>query len=158
MIDGVQMEIIGLKGSQEIYEQQGSMARFAAAACPDCRVVVNDIGMVSLYGNTLITDSYGLADLPVLEAKLANDYTPERLDRIARSEGAQWAMVYDLPTWTPVPDSWIPVGSWQWNGTRVVAGSKISVFVIDPAVTDQVGDAFSHFRPPGSSVSSVHDE
>lgn len=155
LINGVRINLIGLTGMTEINQQHAHMARFSAEACPGCRSVVGDIGMVSLYGDNRITDAWGLANKAVLEAKMDRDYDAADLERIARDEGAQWAMVYNMKlTGTdPPPESWTEIGSWEWDRARVAAGDTIHFYVIDPAVEQRIRDHFEKFpAPPGATV------
>jgi hypothetical protein len=146
---------LGLTGMKEIYQQQGHMAQFSAEACPGCRSVIGDIGMVGLYGETRLTDSYGLANLQVLEAKMDGDYDADEIEQIALDEGAQWAMVYTTPQngTDPPPESWVKVGEWVWSDTSVVASNTVSFFVIDQSVESRIREHFESFpAPPGATV------
>ncbi len=152
--DGVRINLIGLTGMAEISQQQSNMARFSAEACPGCRSVIGDIGMVGLYGDTRLTDAWGLANKSVLEAKMQGDYNADVLDRIARDEGAQWAMVYDVAETAtdPPPESWTEIGSWQWDGAKVVGGDTIHFYAIDPSVESHLREQFEAFPAPAGAT------
>jgi hypothetical protein len=155
LLDGVRINVIGLTGMQEISRQQGNMARFAAEACPGCRAVIGDIGMVSLYGENRVTDAWGLANEAVLEAKMDDRYSADALEQIALDEGAQWAMVYNVAetATSPPPDSWTEIGVWVWDGHTVVGGHSIHFYVIDPAIESQMRSSFESFpAPEGAKV------
>ena len=150
VFDGVRVNLVGLTGIREIHQQQIQMARFAAANCPGCRVVLNDIGAVALYGDGTITDAVGLANRAVIEAKLDGDYDAATIDRIARDEGATWAMIY--PGWQDgiqeVPESWTLVGTWSWPHNEVVGGKDVAFYAIDPAYVDELREQFDAWPSP----------
>jgi hypothetical protein len=155
VVDGVRVTRYGLTGMREIHRQQVQMARFAAASCPGCRVVVNDIGAVSLYGDVTVTDCVGLADREVIEAKLRGDDDAATIDRIARDEGAGWAMIY--PDWEhgvrDVPASWELLGTWSWPTHVVVGGKDVAFYAIDPIVADELRERFEAWpAPPGATA------
>jgi hypothetical protein len=155
LFDGVRINLVGLTGIREIHQQQVQMARFAAANCAGCRVVLNDIGAVALYGDVTITDAVGLANKAVIESKLDGDYDAATIDRIARDEGATWAMIY--PGWLDgvreVPDSWVEVGQWRWPTNEVVGGKDVAFYAIDPAFTDELRERFEAWpAPPGAEA------
>lgn len=139
---------------QEVHLQQVQMARFSASACPGCTVVVNDIGKVSLDGDVRIVDDVGLADLDVLRAKQAGTYDSQRLDQIAVRHGATLAMVY--PHWPPLPPTrWERIGSWHLPDTRVVGGSDVAFYSLDPSRTNELRQALAKFEVPSDVTVTI---
>lgn len=157
LLDGVRINLIGLTGMAEINHQHANMARFSAEACPGCRSVIGDIGMVSFYGDTTIVDAWGLANKEVLQAKMDGRYGAAALAEIADEAGAQWAMVYNVAETAtdPPPDSWEEIGYWEWEGgAKVAGGDTIHFYVIDPAVEQRLREHFENFPTP--SGATVH--
>ena len=114
-VDGVRIHTKAVGGMNEIHQQQLQMARFAASACPGCRVAVNDIGAVALYGEGTVMDVYGLANNSVLERRLDDEYDTAATGEIAEDEGVAFAMVYPPKEFSMIPgipDGWERMGSW----------------------------------------------
>jgi hypothetical protein len=137
-------------GMREVRQQQREMARFTATACPGCRVVLNDIGIVSFYGDVEVTDAAGLANRQVVEQRVDGTFDTASLERIARDEGAQMAMVYPVEPWVPgIPSSWIKIGEWTYPANEVVGGKVVAVYAIDRAAAPRLRQAFADFDSHG---------
>jgi hypothetical protein len=155
-VDGLRIYGKAEAGMDEIHQQQIQMARFAATACPGCRVAVNDIGAVATYGDGTVLDVFGLANRDVLQTKLDGTYDVAALGRIARSEDTQLAMVYPagqgmIPG---VPAGWERIGSWRLEGVQVVGGPEVVFYSTNPARTDALRRAFEDFEPTGGTKGS----
>jgi hypothetical protein len=147
-VDGLGAYRNTLESTAAVHDQQLTMARFAAEACPGCRVVANDIGALAFAGDVEVTDAVGLADVRVLEAKRDGTYDSTALDRFATDDGAALAIVYAYPPWVPgVPLRWEPIGKWHYPDGFNAGGREVSFFSLDPARTDALRAAFDEFDP-----------
>lgn len=156
-LGGLRVYPKAIAGMQEIYDQQIQMARFAAEACPGCRVAANDIGAVALYGGGTVTDVYGLANHAVLIAKLHGGYDAQALEHIARTEGVSLVMLYpvDIGMVPGIPSDWTRLGTWRSGAAQVVAGEVVEFYSADPARTADLRQSFRKFQPSTGVAVSV---
>lgn len=154
LLDGIRINLVGLTGIREIDRQQHEMARFSASNCPGCRVAIGDIGMVALYGDTTVTDLWGLADLGILESKLDGTYGTAAWAEAVRHDDAQWAMVYQGPGIPRVPEDWIKIGEWEWPTAEVVAGRTVHFYAIDPTLVEPLREAFAEYPTPAGATAT----
>ncbi len=153
-VDGVRIHTKAIGGMDEIHSQQLQMARFAASACPGCRVAVNDIGAVALYGEGTVMDVYGLANNSVLERRLDGDYDTEATGEIADDEGVAFAMVYPPKEFSMIPgipEGWERLGSWTIPTRVVVGDSVVDFYSVDPSRTESLQRAWDEFQPDGAT-------
>lgn len=156
-VDGLRIYGKAVAGMREIHAQQIQMARFAAQACPGCRVAVNDIGAVAAYGGGTVTDVYGLADRDVLAEKLDGTYGVAALGRLTRERGVSLAMVYPVGAgMVPgIPSGWERLGTWRMDGIQVVGAGTVEFYSLDPDRTDGLRRKFARFRPPDGVTVTV---
>jgi hypothetical protein len=143
--------------STNIHDQQGRLARFLAQDRGDETVAVNDIGWVSWAHRADVVDMYGLASHEVLEAKRRHaDDATFYADLIARRHVTTIAIYRE---WFPdkVPRSWVSVGRWCLNSTRITpAFSCVAFFASDPGNGVRLADDLRRFTPqlpPGVTAS-----
>ena len=152
-VDGVRIYGKAAAGMNEIHQQQIQMARFAASACPGCRVAVNDIGAVAFYGDGTVMDVFGIANNSVLQRRLDGDYDGEAVGDIAREEGVSLAMVYPPKEFSmipSIPDGWDRLGSWRIESNQVVGEPVVDFYSVDPSRTAQLQRAWNSFDPAGA--------
>ena len=152
-VDGARIHTKAVAGMDEIHQQQMQMARFAATACDGCRVAVNDIGAVAVYGDGSVMDVFGLANRAVLEQKLDRTYDTEAVGRIARDEGVALAMVYPPAEFSMIPgipDGWERLGRWRIPSNQVVGQPMVDFYSVDPERTAELQRAWDAFDPDGA--------
>jgi hypothetical protein len=152
-VDGARIHTKAAAGMDEIHQQQMQMARFAATACPGCRVAVNDIGAVAVYGDGSVMDVFGLANRAVIEEKLDRSYDTEAVGRIAVDEGVALAMVYPPAQFSMIPGipaGWERLGRWRIPTSEVVGQPVVDFYSVDPERTAELQQAWDAFEPDGA--------
>ncbi|MGH3507632.1 MAG: hypothetical protein ACRDO2_10560 [Nocardioidaceae bacterium] len=142
--------------SQEIYQQQGQMARFVEDYWRR-PVAVNDIGLVSLRPDVRVVDLWGLADR---EARIARfEGEPDWLAQTVRSNQVELVMVYEPVFGAHVPSGWKKVAEltrddpkigWWWATVSFFATEESAVSPLCTAV-----DEFAQTTPAGSTMTSL---
>jgi hypothetical protein len=129
-------------GSNNIFEQQYQMHRFAADYY-DGPIAVTDLGWVSFRNDRYVLDLWGLAMRRAAEARLRGDNS--YLDDLTREYGINLAMLYGA--WYPdLPERWTAVAEMRL-GKRLVtpAADVITFFVLEPAVEHRVRESLRDF-------------
>jgi hypothetical protein len=131
-------------GSNNIYEQQYQMHRFATRYWR-APVAVNDLGWVSFRNDEHVLDLWGLGSRPALEARLAGgdwSWVAER----TRAKNAKLAMIY-APWFGDVPESWSEIGTLRLGRKLVtVAQPKVTFFALDEAARARAEPLAREFR------------
>ena len=110
-------------------------------------VAVNDIGFVSYDNDNFVLDMYGLSSMDAFRARSTNEsHAVDWMDSLARVHNVKVAMVYD--SWFPtLPDRWEKIAELRLSGRQIsVGGSKVSVFVLDGAVLQEVREDWIKIR------------
>jgi hypothetical protein len=117
---------------RNIYEQHYQIGTFVRRYYEGASIVANDIGALTYMANVRLTDIYGLATLPIGEAKRRGGVSPALLGRVARERHAQIAVAY--PSWLPrpLPDGWVEVGRWRIQANVVAGEDTVAFFALQP--------------------------
>jgi hypothetical protein len=140
--------------SNNIYEQQFQMARFAREYYRK-PVAVNDLGLVSFKNNSYVLDLWGLASKPVFIVRMNERQgmdSGDWMNRFAGQNGVKFAMIY--PDWFPrIPGNWERIAELRLGKLRISAAeSSVSFFSLDPSTKYSVIDQLKAFKstlPPG---------
>jgi hypothetical protein len=151
--------------SQNIWEQQYQMGLFLKEYYPQEAVAANDIGAVSFLADPHLVDLFGLASIPVMQAKLNGEWHTDlagALERITVSEGARIAVIYD--NWfgyvpgvsaAKVPSAWVRVADWTISHNVVCGGPTVTWYALAPEEASALLaalEAFSAKLPHGVAV------
>jgi hypothetical protein len=130
-------------GARNIYEQQYQMGRFAREfyAHP---VAVYDLGLVAYRNPNFVLDLWGLGSEQVRKAKLAGQYSYERMAELAAAYDVGVVMIYD--NWFPqgVPPSWTKVAVLHTN-LVTAAGADVTFYRTPSADAADVTRALEAF-------------
>ncbi len=138
-------------GSNNIYEQQYQMHRFAVEYLQG-PVAVTDLGWVAYRNDHYVLDLGGLASQEALAYRQAG--APEAwMDDLARRHGVKLAMLFKF-TGQKAPVNWTPVAEMALSRAKVTPVDSVVVFyVTDPKDiprTKQLLAAFFATLPPGT--------
>ncbi len=143
-------------GARNIHEQQFQMHRFATEFFPET-VAVNDLGWVSYRNDTHVLDLWGLGSERARKLWQGGRIAPEALDRLVRSRGAAYAMLY--PQWFArgFPGHWCPVAVLETSWAS--AAHPQVLFLATRADTEAPLRAavrrFAPGLPPGARIREV---
>lgn len=128
-------------GSNNIYEQQFQMHRFATEYYKK-NVAINDLGLVSYKNDAYVLDLGGLANREAFELRLKEIPKYSLFFVNAKLKNKQWAedllvkynielaMIYE--TWAPLPNNWNKVAELHLSGIKISpARSVVSFYVLD---------------------------
>jgi hypothetical protein len=140
-------------GSNNIYEQQYQMHRFATEFY-DGPVAVTDLGWVSFRNDHYVLDLFGLAHRSAVEARLRGDRA--YMDDLTRQYDVHLAMLYGV--WYPdLPERWRPVAELRLGRQRLTpAESVVTFYALDAAAEPRIRSLlreFSETLPPGVGFS-----
>lgn len=140
--------------TRNIYEQQVQMARFVKSNEMWGTVVLNDLGAITFYNDSIrVVDLIGLGmrrpEGEMLEAH--GGISESRADQLSREAGARIAMVY--ADWVVIPEGWTRVGTWTISDNIVCGDDEVSFFAVPPTDPREVSAAlrrYSEDRLPAS--------
>jgi hypothetical protein len=140
-------------GSNNIYEQQYQMHRFATEFY-DGPVAVTDLGWVSFRNDHYVLDLFGLAHRSAVEARLRGDRA--YMDELTRQYDVHLAMLYGV--WYPdLPERWRPVAELRLGRQRLTpAASVVTFYALDAAAEPRIRSLLREFGetlPPGVGFS-----
>jgi hypothetical protein len=151
--------------SRNIWQQQYQMGLFLRDYFPQGHVAANDIGAIDFLDDIHLTDLFGLASRPVMQAKLGGEWHTDlagTLDRLTAADGARIAVLYD--NWfdpdpatgrASVPPQWVRVAAWTIPNNVVCGGATVTWYAVAPEDADNLRsalEAFSAGLPPGVTV------
>jgi hypothetical protein len=151
--------------SRNIWQQQYQMGLFLREYYPEAHVAANDIGAIDFLADPHLTDLFGLASRPVMQAKLGGAWHTDlagTLDRLTAADGARIAVLYD--NWfdpdpatgrASVPPHWVRVAAWTIPDNVVCGGATVTWYAVAPeeaAALRSRLEAFSAGLPPGVTV------
>jgi len=137
VLRGVQSTASIPRASANIYQQHFQMARFVARYYAGRGVAANDVGAINYYADLRNLDLWGLCSLEVADARLAQQYGPETIDRLAEANRIEVAMVYDhwfQRYYGGLPPTWQKVAEWEIADNLVCGGRCVSFYAV---ATDQ---------------------
>jgi hypothetical protein len=119
-------------GSNNIYQQQFQMRRFATEFFPN-PVAANDIGWLSFRNDEYVLDLWGLASKAALAMHGHQDMPgwvdTEWIRNQARRHDVKVAMLFER--WFPnLPEDWIPVGDLYLGRRKVSAARHVVTFYV----------------------------
>ncbi|ACF14173.1 putative membrane protein of unknown function [Chloroherpeton thalassium ATCC 35110] len=122
--------------SNEIYQQQYQMHRFAAEYYKK-PVAVNDLGYVSYQNKNYVLDLNGLASLEALHFR-SSGAPCEWMNELAVKKNVRFAMIYD--SWFKEhPKNWIKVAELDLGRiTIAAAGPKVAFYALDKETAVEV--------------------
>jgi len=130
-----------------IYHQQYQMARFIRLYYPDSFIALNDIGSVSYYTRSHITDLWGLADVDIARLWLTKEFDTYAIDHITRQDKVRISLVYD--SWfqdqRSLPLSWVGVGKWTIRNNVVCGDETVSIYAVEPSEVDYLVESLRAF-------------
>ena len=140
-------------GSNNIYEQQYQMHRFATEFY-DGPVAVTDLGWVSFRNDHYVLDLFGLAHRSAVEARLRGDRA--YMDELTLQHDVHLAMLYGV--WYPdLPERWRPVAELRLEKQRLTpAESVVTFYALDAAAEPRIRSLLREFGdtlPPGVGFS-----
>ena len=130
-----------------IYRQQCQMAFFVRDNYAGRAVALNDIGVVSWYGNARVIDLMGLANSRVFRARRDGKFNAAFIDAVCRDAGADVAIVY--PEWFEafggLPGSWHEVGSWTTPNNVAAASPTVHFYATRLASQSELARRFEAY-------------
>jgi len=116
------------KACINIYDQQYQMAMFTKQYFNQNSFALNDIGAMAYYTKANIVDLWGLANIDVTRSKKFHYWNPRFLDSLCKSNGVEFAIVYD--TWfdDALLKRWTKVATWQIINNVICGDSKVSFY------------------------------
>jgi hypothetical protein len=146
--------------SRNIFEQQVQMGRFLDRYYSGQAVVANDIGAIDYFADVRLVDAYGLASLPVAQAKQAGSWEQKRsaiLQAQALYAGADVAVLYD--SWfgngADIPADWVREESWIINDNIVCGSDTVTWYATSDAAAKRLHERLHAFHaqlPPTVTV------
>jgi hypothetical protein len=131
--------------SNNIYEQQGQMARFMRAEYPNMPVAVNDLGLMAFRHNGPVLDLIGLGNDEVLRARREGRFTESFIEDITARRRVEIAIIYDQ--WVRAPSTWIKVAEWQSSRRQISpAFSTVSFYATSFPAAARLADRMSIFQ------------
>ncbi|MBM2815933.1 MAG: hypothetical protein HW421_2695 [Ignavibacteria bacterium] len=119
--------------SGNIYQQQFQITKFIKTYYNTSNVALNDIGMITFMTNANILDIWGLADIPSLKAKLADNYNTEFIGKRLKEKDIEIAIVFDF--WfsgkRKFPSDWLKVAQWSIPDNYICASDNVSFYARD---------------------------
>ena len=115
-------------GSNNIYEQQYQMHRFAVNYYKK-PVAVNDLGLVAFRNNSYVLDLLGLSSSEALKYR-ASGNNPDWMDKITKDHNVKFAMIYDK--FENIPAGWKKLGELKLGKIKVTPShSSVSFYAFD---------------------------
>ena len=143
--------------ARNTYEQQVQMGRFLAAYWPGATVVANDIGAINYLADIRCLDIGGLGSLETGQRIIRGEFTPGRLEALARERHADIAVCFD--SWLRayaggIPPSWRKMGGWTIQDNIVCADPTVSFYAIAAGADVRLMETLRRFSPqlPASVV------
>lgn len=116
-------------GSNNIYEQQFQMHRFAVDYYKK-PIAVNDLGFVAFKNNNYVLDLWGLSSSDALKYRAGENF-PGWMDRISKDHDVKFAMIYD-EWFENIPGSWKKLGELHLGKIKVTPSySSVSFYALD---------------------------
>ncbi|MCX7726038.1 MAG: hypothetical protein N2053_04230 [Chitinispirillaceae bacterium] len=133
--------------TKNIYEQQCQMAFFLKEFYKGKGVAANDIGAINYFADIKCLDLWGLASLDVVNLKIKNQYSKEKIYEIALNKDVKIAIVYDIwfEMYGGLPQQWELVGQWKIKDNRVCGGDIVSFYAVDPKEKENLINNLSLF-------------
>jgi hypothetical protein len=120
-------------GSNNIFEQQYQMRRFAREVLPDARVAVRDIGWVAFRSPTYTLDLDGLASLAVLRVLQSQPRPPDFVDALLRQHDIALVVVPEGYGARHARPRWDLLGTLRLSRPRLTpATPAVSFYALDP--------------------------
>jgi len=139
------------RASGSIYDQQYQMGLFLRARYEGKTVAANDIGAINYLADIRCVDLWGLANREAARARRAGRYGAKEAAEVARSQGAEIAIVYDewferagggkLDLW------WEPVGQWRIPDRATTGGDTVSFYAVAPGERESLSASLRAFGP-----------
>ena len=130
------------QATNNIYEQQYQMGTFLKQFYQGKIIAVNDIGAVTYLADIQLIDLLGLGSLEAARLKLQKRYSTQQIYDLTHQRGVGIAIVYD--DWFEkngiggLPQQWIRTGQWRISNNVVVWGDTVSLYAVDPSVSDEL--------------------
>lgn len=132
-----------------IYHQHIQVGLFLETYYAGQPVACNDIGAMAWLGRAKPVDLWGLADLPVAEARVAGRYDRAFVASYAASKGARVFFGYE--DWYRglggLPEGWVKVGEWRHKGPVTFSGNRISWYATVPEEVEPLKRNLALFAP-----------
>lgn len=144
--------------ARNVYLQQYQMHRFVTEYLRG-PVAVNDLGWVAYRNDAYVLDLWGLGSEAARIARAADNRAPDPsaawLDRLARENGADLAMIYD--SWLPRrPATWVRLGQLNLGGRVITsAGDTVAFYATRPGAAPDLTAkmrAFANTLPAPASL------
>jgi hypothetical protein len=151
--------------SRNIWQQQYQMGLFLREYYPQGHVAANDIGAIDFLADLHLTDLFGLASRPVMQAKLGAAWHGDMagtLERLTAEDNARIAVLYD--NWfdpdpatgrASVPAQWVRVAAWTIPDNVVCGGATVTWYAVIPQEADALRSALEDYSaglPAGVAV------
>lgn len=131
--------------SQNIYEQQFQMHRFATEYFPR-RVAVNDLGWVSYDNDTFVLDLRGLGSETARQLWAAGRLDANAITDLVEKAGVDFAMVYDELLGAAIPDSWCRMAILR-TGHLSAGSGEVVFYATRPSAVADMRAALERFAP-----------
>jgi hypothetical protein len=133
--------------SNNIFEQQYQMRRFAREVLPSARVAVRDLGWVAFRNPTYTLDLNGLASPAVLRLLWTEPKAPDWVDDLLRQHDIALAMVPEGYGARHARERWVLLGTLRLSRPRVTpAADAVSFYALDPASAALARDRLPAFE------------
>jgi hypothetical protein len=152
--------------SRVIYTQQFQTAKLAALL--HVPIAVNDIGAVAYFNDLPVVDLVGLGTQEIMNERIEDSYTTERIGAILRRRGVRVLAIYDnwfkppprIP-WggPPMPPEYVRLATLHTHDPYAYAGEpKVSYYAL-PQELPRLRAALESVRrelPPGDALTFTH--
>lgn len=144
-LPNVQFTILTPAASQNIYQQQFQMHRFATEFFPQ-RVAVTDLGWVTYRNDQYVLDLYGLGSESVRRLKSKNRLNVEQIEALVTNQNIAYTMLYDGWFKGVIPRTWCRMA--VLHTSRVsTAYDAVNFYSITLAERAAMYDALMRFAP-----------
>ena len=132
--------------SNNIFEQQYQMRRFAREVLPSARVAVRDLGWVAFRSPTYTLDLNGLASLAALRALRSEPKAPDWVDALLREHGIALGILPEGYGARHARAGWVLLGTLRLSRPRITpAAPAVSFYALDPETAALARQALPRF-------------
>ena len=152
----IQWTVYAPGSSFDMYRQHYLAGEFLGKYYDGKPVATGELGYISLLHKGGITDFYGLGDYEVLRAKQQKKENAAFLADLARKRGFDVAAMYPITLGFDVPQNWILVGDWTYDGKLYTAiDRRFQFWATTPQAVKPLEAnlrAFASKLPPGEHL------
>jgi len=134
--------------SKNMYDQHFTLARFLKKHYKNQPVLLNDIGILTLYGQVRSVDLVGIGNNKVARSILKKNYTTKTMEQLASKSTAEIAVIYDhvFSEFKGLPDSWKKIGLLRIQNNVVAGSDSIGLYAFHQASAALLREQLFHFQ------------